>query len=386
MRRKLLLVGFCLAWITLPIWAGQLYYSPVTVNNGQVPSTQTDFPMLISVTDARFKDLAHSGHVNDSTGFDIRPYSDSALTTALTYELERYNAATGEVVMWVKRASLDDGNVTYLGYGDSTLTSDGSSGSGTFSNNFVSVYHLKDGSTLDVNDSIGANNGTNHSASATPGKIDGASGFLASSSQYIDLSTGIAPTGITISAWVNATSFPNAYNGVVVRSNGPYTSYSMLFVKSDGTLACYCLVGGPASVNYDGTGSHTLSGSTWYYLTMTYQNIGTSGLQGYVNASSDHAFVGSGTNTDLVTTSATTNIGRDSATSPRYWNGTIDEVRVSSVARSQNWITTEYNNQGTPSTFETLGTEVPVASPTPTATATATPTPTPAEVSYGEAH
>src|SRR5439155_23478577 len=33
------------------------------------------------------------------------------------------------------------------------------------------------------------------------------------------------------------------------------------------------------------------------------------------------------------------------------WNGRLDELRISSVARSSDWITTEYNNQSSPATF-----------------------------------
>jgi len=35
----------------------------------------------------------------------------------------------------------------------------------------------------------------------------------------------------------------------------------------------------------------------------------------------------------------------------------VDEYRLSSVARSADWIITEYNNQNSPSTFSTLGPE-----------------------------
>lgn len=39
------------------------------------------------------------------------------------------------------------------------------------------------------------------------------------------------------------------------------------------------------------------------------------------------------------------------------WDGLIDEVRVSNIARSENWIKTCYNNQGSPSTFYSMGIE-----------------------------
>jgi Concanavalin A-like lectin/glucanases superfamily/Domain of unknown function (DUF2341) len=332
------------------------YYSPDTVNTGQVPSTQTNFPRLVSWTDNRFKTVSNGGHVLNSSGFDIRPYSDSSLSTALTYELERYNASTGEVVMWVKRSSLADGNVTYLAYGNSSLTTDGSDGPNTFSNSFVAVYHLKDGTTLSVSDSSGSNNGTNHGATATTGKIDGGASFVSASSQYVDLGTAFgANNDTTLSAWVNATSFPNAYNSVVGRDKSlGGTDYFLLTVKSTGKLACLASNASGTDISYDGTGSHTLSSSTSYHLAMTYNS--TAGLVGYVNAASDGTHAANGNLSG--TGGPSWAIAKDVVNAGRFWNGTIDEVRVSSVARSADWITTEYNNQSAPGTFATLGTEV----------------------------
>ena len=60
------------------------------------------------------------------------------------------------------------------------------------------------------------------------------------------------------------------------------------------------------------------------------------------------------------------------------FNGDVDEVRICSTARSAAWITTEYNNQNSPGSFITMGSESsPSATPTPTATPIATPTSTP---------
>ena len=35
----------------------------------------------------------------------------------------------------------------------------------------------------------------------------------------------------------------------------------------------------------------------------------------------------------------------------KYFNGILDEVRISSVLRDAQWVETEYNNQSSPSTF-----------------------------------
>src|SRR5205823_10016443 len=73
-----------------------------------------------------------------------------------------------------------------------------------------------------------------------------------------------------------------------------------------------------------------------------------------------------------------------------FWPATyLDEVRLSSSTRSAAWITTEYNNQSSPGTFITIGSEscatatpspTPTSTPSPTPTPTTTPTPTPTPI------
>ena len=43
------------------------HYTPFTVQTGQVPSTQTDFPVLLLPTDARFKTTGNGGNVQSLT-------------------------------------------------------------------------------------------------------------------------------------------------------------------------------------------------------------------------------------------------------------------------------------------------------------------------------
>ena len=160
-------------------------------------------------------------------------------------------------------------------------------------------------------------------------------------------------TAQTFSAWVKGTTFPNDYNGVITQGSGGSDS-NVLFVKSSGQL--YCRFSASAAVLYDGTGSHTLSTGTWYYLAVTYNS--SAGMVGYVNAASDNTVAANG---NIVTQNVAFDVGRQRSTASRYFNGVIDEVRIASVARSADWVTTEYNNQSAPGTFETLGTEVSLA-------------------------
>jgi hypothetical protein len=45
----------------------------------------------------------------------------------------------------------------------------------------------------------------------------------------------------------------------------------------------------------------------------------------------------------------------------QYFNGALDEVRISNSARSGGWIAAEYNNQSSPSTFYSVGAETVIA-------------------------
>ncbi len=332
---------------------GFQYYVPITIDHTQIPSTQSDFPVAISTSAVVLKTISNGGHVQNTNGYDIRPFSDTGLNTALTYELVTYDPVNGYLEMHVKISSLSSSidTIIYLAYGNSSITTNGSS-TATWSNNFLGVYHLADGTTLNVNSSTGSHNGTNNGATAAVGKIDGAANFVAASNQDIELDT-INAAALTYSGWVNIPSFVNAYARVLCVDN--LSTAHTLAVKSNGKLTVE--FSATTTLFYDGTGSHTLSTNTWYLLTGTYNS--TSGLIGYVNAVSDGTVAANGAAKTNWTQH--TAIGTDIAGGSNGFNGVIDEVRISSVARSADWITVEYNNQGFfGSGFYTFGTEIPL--------------------------
>src|SRR4029077_21258933 len=76
---------------------------------------------------------------------------------------------------------------------------------------------------------------------------------------------------------------------------------------------------------------------------------------GYVNAAVDGTAAANGA---LNTSVSSFRLGSDAGTASREWNGVIDEMRVSNIARSADWILTEYNRQNAPGTFITLGAEI----------------------------
>lgn len=129
------------------------------------------------------------------------------------------------------------------------------------------------------------------------------------------------PANVSISAWINGTSFPNAYNAIVHRGNN--TTFYEYYVKSTGKIAM--LIGGASggASSYDGTGTFTLSTAAWYHVVLTYD--GTIGLRGYVNGALDGTGVARGAQGTI---SSQFNIGYDLQTAGRIFNGMIDDVRA----------------------------------------------------------
>jgi hypothetical protein len=321
----------------------------LTVDHTKVGSSDsTNFPVLLSGTYTYLKTIANGGEVHNSSGYDIEFSSDSAGLTLLKWEVESYDPTTGIINVWVQVPAVSHtvDTVIYLHYGDTTIsTFQGGSVGSVWDSSFQGVYHL---GSLTADSTSNANTGTLSSPAptATTGQIDGAASFVEASSEYVSTGAALSPlsTGFTYSAWVKATSFPNSYNSVFTRDGGG--NYTAFQIKSSGKLFLYTDV-----ASYDGSGSNTLAAGSWYHVVMTYDS--TAGLVGYVNGASDGTAAAGGT---LNTTSRPSGIGQDPANG-RYWDGLIDEVRVSNAARSADWIKAEYNNQSSPSTFYSLGAE-----------------------------
>jgi hypothetical protein len=130
----------------------------------------------------------------------------------------------------------------------------------------------------------------------------------------------------------------------------------------------------PGCITYDGG----YNNGAWHYL------VGVQAAKDDRELFVDAVSRGTDATTLGTVTLNTGNIGAMSRMSTdMFFAGGLDEVRISSVGRSSGWITTEHNNQSSPSSFYTLGAAEPngsfcpaTATPTSTATNTATPTDT----------
>jgi hypothetical protein len=356
------------------------HYRSITIDHTKVPNTnQTNFPVLVSgIFDGSggtidLRTAVNGGKLVNSNGYDVAFFSDSALTVPLKFERETWSATTGVANYWVKvpTVSSSSDTVIYIAYGNGSITTDQSDSTSVWDSNFKGVWHLSDGTTLNLTDStLNTNNGTNNSGTATTGNIDGGLA-LSGSSQYVNVSTNssLGVTGdITISAWVKPTDFAN-YNGILSKSgNGgnnaipaPYDYYLVQstgvprFNKGNGTGTV------PSQDYNDSNASASVSSGVWTHIAVTMAGSNNGTVTHYKNGSTNGS-------SSLSFSEASADGGNDVSIGSRtdagtMFKGSLDEVRLSSSVRSADWIATEYNNQSSPSTFYTIGSETTAPSP-----------------------
>lgn len=351
---------FCVAPLQAQSWYNTSWTNrkPITIDRTKVSggSALSNFPVLFSVTDANLKTVANGGSVGKADGTDIL-FTASDGTTKLDHEIESYTATTGKLAAWVRIPTLSTtvDTVIYVYYGNASAA-DQQNITGAWDSNFKGVWHLPNGTTLSAVNSISNTSGTINGPMATSGQIEGGGNFVRASSQYIDVGNGtpLQITGsITLSCWVKLTT-----NGIIQSPVGKWDS-----TRASGDKFAYSIIIGNANkagmyLSSDGsnlTGSAvtatSLSVGTWYHISAVYN--GTN-IQTYLNGAADGSAVAYAGGIKNIGAPAV--IGRSiSSLGLLYLNGALDEVHISNTSRSAGWITTEYTNQNSPSTFYSVG-------------------------------
>ncbi len=336
----------------------------ITIDNTRVgPGGVADFPFVVSLpADA---DLSSNARPD---GFDML-FTAADGMTKLSHEVERYSSATGELVAWVKAPSVSSAapTDTYLYYGNPGAT-DQQNAVSVWSNGYGGVWHLREttGGAGAIKDSTSnANHGTdgNSPALGAPGKLAGAIEFDGVNDDVVigDYSALEFTNGTqgAVSFWMKVNAYPTLGDGIIVDKYDSSVGYGGYFfrmkdVDTDGTLDDLRLfVHGTANCNGCGAGPNLLNVplGQWLHVVSTIDLIaGSTGF--YVDGSL--VMNEAGIYGELVSANALT-LARASGGSFAFFSGAIDEVRVSNVARSAAWITTEYNNQNSPSTFYSVG-------------------------------
>jgi MSHA biogenesis protein MshQ len=282
----------------------------------------------------------------------------------LYHEVEFFSGSSGELVAWVKIPSLvySQDAEFYLYYGNSGC------GSQQFSEkvwdaNYCSVWHLSDLKDSTLNDNDGTNHGTNDGL----GKISFAKDFIDSNNDYIEVSDMPTPSDnvietATLEAWIYPRELANS--AIINKMDNDYEpdrrgynfhleNYKTMFGVWPGTWY----------VDEDGiiakSTEDIVSYNNWQYIAAAV-DLSKKNIELYYNGEETPSSITiKGTPPayfyDIDLNEWFGAYRGEGFTD--YYNGLIDEIRISKICRSTSWISTGYNNQNNPSNFLSFGPE-----------------------------
>jgi hypothetical protein len=321
----------------------------ITINASQIPDSTSlsNFPVMINITDAGLQ-------ANAQTDGDDILFTSTDATTKLDHEIELYTTGTGQLVAWVKIPTLSDTSNTdiYMYYGNAAASNQQNVASVWSSASFSMVHHLEETGAPPasyVDSTSNANNSsaitfTNGSAPTTSGLANGGVAFNNDIGITLPDSATIDPaTTLSISAWIN----PNALTTPATRyMMFKLNSYDLRYNAAAATVTFLYKPNALTAITL--TSAATAGAGNWIHVTGQREAAGAIRL--YVNGVQQAATGTAGAN--LQTNTQNVYLGSNNSTSTMI--ETLDEVRVSSVSRTAQWLQTEYNNMSAPGSFYTV--------------------------------
>ena len=327
------------------------YRKNITVDNTNMQSNLTDFPLYVYFNDS---DIGASAL---TTGNDIRfAYVDSAGDAIeIPYEKESFTIDGGGYasgIFWVK-TNLTNTTATstkiQVYYGNTTASAglDGEQKTKVWDSNYVGVWHLIEqggGTTGEYKDSTANSYNATGSSGYFPTLSTDANIYKSQSfdfnvdngeainfpdmrGKFTDIDTG------TWSFWIKADNDPSTDNGYgalgILGTGGaidhyPYTNSNI-----------YLGIGRNDRLNLGDIGISDMT--VWHYVTITNKNEANNWIF-YQNAVSQYTTAG----VALFSINQYSSLSQKS--SLYYWLGHYEEVRLSNVVRSPAWIKFEFEN------------------------------------------
>ena len=322
----------------------------ITIDNTKVSGTShTDFAVLISLSSDT--DL-NSSNVQ-SAGEDIR-FTNEDGSAVLSYEIESFSndGTDGTLVAWVEIPTLSGtaDTVLYMYYGNSGASSTANAAN-VWDSNYVAVYHMNQttfGADTTLDSTSNNNDGSpgGNPVAESSGQIDGAVDFDSNDQISIDDDASLDITGtITLEAWVK-TSTGGLYPMLI--SKGTTNTAYLLFADTDNAGKATFRLIDPGFQQVQAT--TTINDGVFYHVVGTYD--GTN-VRIYVDGALEAT-----NNVGSITIDTNNNpLFLGSSSNTLFIGGILDEIRISNIGRSSDFITTEYNNQNSPGTFYSVSTQ-----------------------------
>ena len=313
--------------------------------------TLTNFPALIILSNTA------AGAGFDYADFLSPPWDDLRFaaddkTTPLDFEVESWNPG-GLSYVWVRIPELTNNTLIHALWGKGGVIAPPCATNGSvWSNGFAGVWHLAETSGPATDSTSNRNDGVLSAAGVTQGTagpVDGDYTFANRYSGYLTCGTNASLNvgHATWEAWAYPTNNSQYFN---ILGKGYSAAYWFGFMQSTGKIRLHC--GGPA---HDSASAVALN--RWVHVMSTWdgQNV-----RHYINGRQDNAIAE--TAAPKFNPTKATRIAADysdgtgsSAALTYYFPGPLDEVRLSAVPRSSNWVWACYMNMASNSVFNSYG-------------------------------
>lgn len=339
--------------------ASWLYRVPIEINPDYVAADVTDYPVYVDLND-----LPAGFHTNvTSDGGDIRVTTSDG-TTEVARELVFYTAAsdTGELHFLAPSISGTATTTFYIYYGNSSADDyaiTDTYGAENVWADFVAVWHAQEASGSIIDATTNDNDLTE-----TSGTIDSGTGWLAGTArdwEQIDTEYATVADNASINIGDNHLSIRTAVNlerndnnsTLVSRYNtSSLRSYELSYFNITNSRFSFTVSGnGTAFTSVVANNFGTPSTATWYWVVAQHDPTANTIDIRVNNGTADSTSYSSG----LYQNNQPLDLGRRVA-STNYLDGLLDEVRIQKeIDITDDYLTTEYNNLSSPSTFYYVG-------------------------------
>ena len=305
-------------------WWNDTWYYRKTINiTNSGSTTLSNFTIYLNLSketemQSDFDDIRF---INGSCG-------SSATYTSLNYEIENYTSSKADV--WIRIPSFVPGvNQICMYYGNSFVSS-GASSINTWNYNYMTVQHLEETGTGTRYDSTFRRNFTTAGYDGdekVSGEVDGADSFDGTNDALNSTNNFMSNSGsFTLEGWIK----PRVWGSRI--SLFGQNDVIEFFLDGSNTVMIWTSGGGSTSTSYP------YSLDTWHHVAAV--GTGTSLLIYFDGA---QAVSGGSSTSNYGSSSYSVKIGEGVVdASGGYFNGSMDEVRISNTSRSADWINQSY--------------------------------------------
>jgi hypothetical protein len=317
---------------------------PITFMNDARLNTHGNFPALVvldpgKVNYSQFQANAQDLRFADTNGIE------------LAYEVELWNTTSNSYV-WVKIPWLTAGGkiTAYWGNASASMPAYRTNGL-VWDLGYKAVWHLGEagnttaGGYKDSSANVNHGTGVAMTAGTDVASMISTGQNLNGTSQEIQAadSTSLRPANLMLSAWIKPTAIGGTYYQLLNKQRAVDSAGYGLWINGTGRIYSEIYLGALTSL----TGTTALTAGNWYHVVLAYDG---SNMRIYLNGAQENSVA----NTAAIGHGAYPL--RMGATFNNNFNGIMDEVRVSGVGRSANWIWAEYMNIASNSSFQVFGT------------------------------